>query len=236
MSEQEFWTDYELIRDEVWAAIETFYTYIEIHNFAADNKKNYRKINQNPRFWEITLYGLHRSFFIALGKVFDNGPDAHSIHKFIAACIRHPQYFSKKALAARKKKQGLKPDDLKKYMKTVYEPSIQDLRLLKKQVSSYRKKFDPVYKDIRDLVVAHKIIKDKGDVADLFSKTLIGEIEAILYFLYDLLQEIWQLYHNGREIELGVNKYDYKDRIKETTQNVLKSLTFKKKGITRRYT
>lgn len=236
MTEHEFWIDYELIRDEVWAAIETFYTYIEIHNFAADNKNIYKKINQNPSFWNITLNGLHRSFFIALSKVFDNGPDAHSIHKFIAACIAHPQFFSKHALAARKKKQGLKPDDLKKYMASTYEPSIQDLRLLRKLASTYRKKYDPVYKDIRDLVVAHKILKDKGKVADLFSKTLIEEIEAILYFLYDLLQEIWQLYHNGREIELGVNKYDYKDRIKETTQNVLKSITFKNKGITRRYT
>ena len=32
---------------------------------------------------------ITESFFMALGRIFDDGKDCHSIHKFISSCISH---------------------------------------------------------------------------------------------------------------------------------------------------
>lgn len=221
MDEKDFWKGYELTRQEVKTAIECFYTWLEINNSASADKEIYEALNKNPTFWNINLYGLQSSFFIVLGRIFDDGKDAHSIHKFIASCLANPQFFSKEALAKRRQGGGEKPEWLNGYIEKAYEPSIQDLRTLKKALSGYRKTFDDIYRDIRHYVFAHKIAKEAEILSELFGRTKIGDIENMLYFLYDLLEVIWQLYHNGRKQTLGERKYDYKARISSTVQSVL---------------
>ena len=97
MNEKIFGKNYELIRQEVEIAIECFYTWLEINNLASDNEGIYKTLNKNPTFWNINLYGLQCSFFIVLGRIFDDGYDAYSIHRFIKSCLANPQFFSKEA-------------------------------------------------------------------------------------------------------------------------------------------
>ena len=119
---------------------------------------------------------------------------------------------------------GKKPDYLDDLLSRAFQPSVQDLRNIKRSLSNYRKKFDDVYKNIRHFVFAHKVLKDQNDISALFGKTQIKEIEDILYFLNDLIEVIWELYQNGREPKLGVRTYDYRHRIKKTTRSVLSTL------------
>lgn len=221
MTEIEFWKDYELTRAEVNTAIECFYTYIEIHNYAAEDKKIFRSLNEDATFWNIQLYSLQASFFIALGRIFDNGPDTHSIHKLLAATVAHPEYFSKDSLAIRKSEGKQRPAWLDDYLVDIFEPQASDLRALKKALSPHRAKFKSVYGDIRDYVFAHKILKDKDKVSELFGKTQIKDIDEMLYFFYDLIEVLFQLFQNGRKPELGIGKYDYKERIKNTTRSAM---------------
>lgn len=216
--------DYDLIRDDVNIAIQTFYTWLEIHNYASEDKSIYKKLNENPTFWNLLLHSLQTTFFIVLGKIFDDGPDAHSIHKLMSSCVANPELFSKKALSIRKTKNGKRPEWLDEYLSKAFEPTTKDLRALKNSLSPFRKNFDKVYKDIRNKVVAHKILKENEKISDLFSKTQIKEIEEILHYLYDLLATLWELFHNGREPKLGVQQFDYKNNIQKTTRNVLMSL------------
>lgn len=225
MTEIEYWKDYELTRGEVNTAIECFYTYIEIHNYAAEDKNIFRRLNEDATFWNIQLYSLQASFFIALGRIFDNGPDTHSIHKLLAATVAHPEYFSKDSLAIRKSEGKQRPAWLDDYLMDVFEPQASDLRALKKALSPHRAKFKSVYGDIRDYVFAHKILKDKEKVSELFGKTQIKDIDEMLYFFYDLIEVIFQLFHNGRKPELGIGKYDYKERIKNTTRSAMLKLS-----------
>lgn len=225
MTESEYWRDYELTRDEVNTAIESFYTYIEIHNFAAEDNDVYRTLNEAPTFWNIQLYCLQTAFFIALGRIFDNGQDVHSVHKLLAATLAHPEYFSKRALSIRKTAGKGKPEWLDDYLAEVFEPSMPDLRELKKALAPYKKKFDTVYGDIRDYVFAHKILKEKERVSELFGKTQIKDIDDMLYFLHDLLEALFRLFQDGRRPELGTGTYDYKERIKRTTRSVLRKLS-----------
>jgi hypothetical protein len=163
-------------------------------------------------------------YFIVLGRIFDNGSEAHSIHKFLAATVAHPQFFSKVALADRKAREsnGNKPDYLDDYLKRVWEPTAQELRVLKKMLRPSTQKFAKKYEDIRNQVYAHK--QDKIDVSELFSRTSIGEIEDILYSLRDIMEIIWQLYHNGRRPEERTGKYDHKDEIQKSTRNFLRTV------------
>jgi AbiU2 len=219
--EVEFWNDYELAREEVDKAIETFYTYLSIHKIAADNKEIYSAMNKNPTFWNINLYSLQTTFFITIGRIFDDGKDAFSIHKFIQSTLAHPEFFSKKFLAKRKSKGNSEPDWLNDYLKDVFEPGVSDLKIIKNQLTPYRKKFDDAYRDIRKSVFAHTLIKEKDSVSELFEKTNISEIKQILYTLKDMLEALWQLYHNGRKLEFGKTPKDYEKRIEKTTQAVL---------------
>jgi hypothetical protein len=60
--ETEFWKGFELTRDEINRAIHSFYTWLEINNYASENKEIYKGMNKNSSFWNITLYGLQVSF------------------------------------------------------------------------------------------------------------------------------------------------------------------------------
>ncbi len=214
MDEIEIRRVFKLTRDEINLAIVSFYTWLEINNYARANKEVYRSMNKTPSFWNINLYGLQSSFFMALGRIFDDGRDSHSIHKFLAACISRHQDFSFESLKERKRKIFKNEErELDEYMKETYQPEVGDFRKLKREVNAHRRNFDEIYKDIRDYVFAHNIANAPRASAELFGNTKISDIEEILAFLYDLQEVISELYHNGIKPELGVKDYDYKKRI-----------------------
>lgn len=219
--ETEYSCDFQLILDEVNIAIESFYTYLEIHNFASESNEVFLAINESPTFWDIQRYSLQTTFFITLGRIFDEDGKAHSIHKLLDFAIRNPELFSKLALAKRKTTGEKVPDSLTEYLIDVFEPSANDLRELKRALKPFTKKYKLVYRDIRHQVFAHRGIKNKEDISCLFGETKIKEINEILYFLYDLLIELRELFDNGRRPELGIHQYNYKDRIKNSTRAAL---------------
>lgn len=221
MTESEYSRDHQLIDEEVNLAIESFYTHLEIHACAAEDRDVYRMLNEQPTFWNVQLYGLQSAFFLALGRIFDDGKDCLSIHKLLTATVAHPEFFSRQALALRKSGGGPKPEWLDAYLVDVWEPQVSDLRSLKKALAPFRKKYDRVYDNIRDQVFAHKILREREHVSDLFSKTQIDEIDDILYFLYDLMEALWSLFQDGRRPELGIRRYEYRQRIKTRTRSVL---------------
>lgn len=221
MDEIEFWKDYELIKGDVDKAIETFYTYLSINKIAYDNKEIYRAMNNNPTFWTINLYSLQTTFFITMGRIFDDGKDTFSIHKFIQSTLAHPEFFSKESLAKRKSNGKSEPDWLADYLKDAFEPGVSDLRIIKRRLTPFRKIFDDAYRNIRRSVFAHTLVKDSDSVSELFGRTNISEIKQILYILKDMLEALWQLYHNGRKLEFGATPKAYEERIEKTTQRVL---------------
>lgn len=221
MEDAEFKKNFDLMDREVLTAIESFYTYIGIHNYLASNKAIHETLNQNPSFWKITFHALENTFFITLGRIFDDDPKSHSIHKLVNICLQNPQLFSKESLAKRRIGNGEKPEWLDNYLSGAFEPSASGIRIFKKEVSKLKRVYNSVYGDIRDKVIAHTEFNDPIQISQLFSRTQVGEIEKLLYGLYDLLHVLWELLNNGRKPEFGIQTYDYKERISRTTQNVL---------------
>jgi hypothetical protein len=221
MTETQYMEELDLIINEVNTAIECFYTYIEIHNYAAQDKRIFKVLNENPTFWNINLYSLQTTFFIVLGRIFDDGIDTHSIHKLLAATVAHPEFFSINALGARKVAGGRKPDWLDSYMVGIFEPQVSDLRILKRKLSIHRSNYNAIYAKIRDRVFAHNILISKEDVGALFDKALIDEINNMLYNLKDILDALRDLIQNGRCPEFEMRTYEYQNRIKQRVRKTL---------------
>jgi hypothetical protein len=226
VTDQEYWRDYKLIRDDVSVAIRAFYTYIEAHK-CAENNRIYKEISKEAPFWQLQPYGLQATFFIVLGRIFDKDKDAHSIRKFINATVQHKGYFSKHALANRKSTPQGKPDWLDDFVQQAHEPSVKEIEALSEALKPHEEKYKSVYGPIRHQVFAHTALKDSDKVSALFSRTQISDIEDTLYFLQDLLEAIWQLGHNGIKPILGTRSRDYEDknRAKQAARRVLESLS-----------
>ena len=225
MKNKIFTQDFELLRNEVDSAIESFFTYISMHNEIASDAELKRKINKNPTFWLIVLSSLQTKFFISLGKIFDDHKHAHSIGKLKCSIDKNKELFSNKELAKRKSPNGVIPDWLDDYIMNTMEPTSDDFRKFKKQFAKCRSIWNLGCKDIRNKVIAHIELKEPSEITNLFQKTNILEIEEMLYTLHDTLESLWQLQHNGGTPVFGVREYGYKSRIKSTTASAMKSLT-----------
>jgi hypothetical protein len=226
MTEAEYWADYQVIENEVATAIETFYAHLEMNNYASEDPAVLRGFSDAPTFWITARYGLITTFFVTLGRLFDEDRNAHSIHKLLRATGAHPEYFSRHALAERKRRPsgGGEPDWLADLLKDAWEPDAADLRALRRALAPSIRKYEAFYEPIRHKVFAHKELKDTASVDALFSKAIIHDVEEVLNALHDLLAAIWQLYHNGVKPLLGVRTYGYKDRIERITTTTRRAL------------
>ena len=70
-----------------------------------------------------------------------------------------------------------------------------------------RQIYEARYRDLRRKVFAHKELTSEADVAALFAKTNIRELQRMLVFLGSLHDALWQLFFNGRKPILQPGRY-----------------------------
>lgn len=112
------------------------------------------------------------------------------------------------------------------YVNNAWEPTVDDLRRMKKALAPHKAKFDAIYKPIRNQI-AHIILKDQALVADLYSRTQKTDVDNILCFLHNLINAIWELAFNARRPDLTGDKYSYAGRVAEIngdTESMLRML------------
>ncbi|MGH9325276.1 MAG: hypothetical protein ACRD2B_01100 [Terriglobia bacterium] len=225
MTESTWWHQHEVLCNEVTNTIQSFYTWKHVHNYVSGNKAALTEMNRNPTFWNISTHALQTTFIITIGRVFDKDQRSHSIQKLLAEMAAHPEYFSRASLERRKREAARGGDVswLPDYLRDVWEPRTADLEGLRDELNPTIEKYGEIYQPIRHKMFAHNDIA--VDISVLLSKSLITDVEKILYELHDMLEAVWQLYMNGREPRLGQQKYDYEERISETTRRVMSSLT-----------
>jgi len=195
MTEEDYWRDYEIIKNDIHAAMVSCYTHRTINHIAATDMDTFEKMNRQPEFWMVTSFSLQNSLFIVLARLLDSDPDVHSIHPVLNATTAHPEFFNHAALRARKLSipgtpRNPPPAWLDDYVADAWEPTTQDLRALKKALPPHKAKFDQIYKPIRNQI-AHIIHKDEAGIAALYSRTLKADIDEILRFLHCLIKSIW---------------------------------------------
>ena len=229
LTEKEYWRDYDIIRNDVNAAMVSCYTHRRINDVFAADRAIADRVNRSAEFWRVTSFSLHTTLFIVLARIFDHDDDVHSVHHVLNATIAHPEFFNKQALRARKLSTLIgqpTPFWLDEYVQQAWEPSTRDLRALKKALAPHKTKFDSIYRPIRHQI-AHIIYKDQQTIADLYSKTLKTDIDEILCFLHSLIQAIWELAFNATPPETDCDKHGYARRVDEIgkdTEQLLRSL------------
>lgn len=101
-TEKEYWRDYDIIRNDVNAAMVSCYAHRTLNRIAASDRKITQKLNRTPDFWRITSFSLQSTLFIVLSRILEHDDKVHSVHQLLNATIAHPEFFSKEALRARK--------------------------------------------------------------------------------------------------------------------------------------
>lgn len=233
MTETEYWHKCNLLSIEIDDALAIYHTYEQIHQLQATNKTALAVLNADVLFWKVQLYCLKTSLFIVLGRIFDPAPDAHSIQKLVRATQDHPEFFSRDAIANRKSSGGSKPEWLDDYLMSVWIVEPTTLRALRKELLRYVKRFEDIYRPIRNQIYAHKLLGSDESIYELFQKTNRKDVEDILHFLRDLMYCIENLYLNGNEPVLGLRSFDnYRENIRESTRSVFEKIV---SGMERRH-
>lgn len=209
MPEAEYWRIYHLIRGEVEAAIKSNHAYLTTNNVFFDDEQIREKMIQFPDFWALHRYSLETTFFIVSGRIFDNRTDSHSIQKLVDITIANPVLFSKEALWQRKRENNKiygkdpDPDWLPEFLKHAWEPTVTDLEVFRTELAPHVDQFRIIYRPIRHRFYAHKSTESEAAISALFSKTLIGDVNRVLGFLYTLLWCINDMAWNGHRPNLA---------------------------------
>jgi hypothetical protein len=205
--EDKFLHELGVCRSEVHSAIQFFYAYLALNDALADNQQAHSLVNRTPLFWRTTLGALLSSYFIALGRIFDQDSQ-HNLDKLLKTARDHSIIFSSAALKTRKRENSNNADEwIDEYMKDVYVPNDDDFRRLKKHIRRYRKIYEKNYREIRHKVYAHKELSKPEEIAALYSQTSIEEMQKMLVFLNKFYESLWQLFHNGRKPVLRPMRY-----------------------------
>ncbi|HSH73791.1 MAG TPA: hypothetical protein VK974_12115 [Methylophilaceae bacterium] len=220
LSSTDFSNDLELFRTEAESALQFFYAWDSVHVVAAEDQKIHRLLNQAPMLWNTSLAALQTSTFVALGRLFDPGKNNHSVTRLLSTAHSNLAMFSKDALAERKRQQSANADEwLPEYLETVYVPSSEDFRRLKRHLAKRRKIYEANYKPLRHKLFAHRGVSNQAEVADLYAKTNIRELQQLLVFLRCLHETLWQLYFNGRKPALRPARYSVQRILDQPSPN-----------------
>jgi hypothetical protein len=183
---------------------QAFFVYKEINNVASGDAKVYRALNENALTWNIIKHSLLTTFFVILGIIFDVGDGAFSVHAFLRVCIENIDQFSIEALRERKlRDRDIPPDWLEGYLSKAYVPCEKDFQKLKCETSKHHKEYMKIYRPIRNKVITHKEQQTIENVAEVFGKTSIGQIQEILNFLFQIENLVFQLLFNGTLCKIG---------------------------------
>lgn len=209
MKEKEniFTRELEVFRVEAHLAIQFFYAYEAINDVLKGNKRALDLVNESPLFWQTISDALQTSFFITVGRIFDQG-SMHNVDKLLGVAQDQSVIFSASALEARKRKGSANAEEwIVEYMKDVHIPTADDFRRLRRHVSNYRKIYESRYRVLRNKVYAHKELSNPEDVKTLYAKTNIRELQKLSTFLNRLSEALWELFQDGRKPILRPMKY-----------------------------
>ena len=196
-----FETYYQEYCNEVHKALGCYLYWRLISSRAHEDKALLRALNRTPLSWILTKHSLQVTLFMTLGRVFDIDGDSFSIDDLLKTCIDEIQYFSKEKLRERRQAEfddQVEPEWMPDFIARADEIEQVDFKKLRSEVSKHRKIFEENYKPIRHKLFAHSDKDHLEDRDSLWSNTNIGELESILWFLYDLQQTLFDAYNNGK--------------------------------------
>jgi len=235
LSDAEFKKELDIVANEVYEATYIHHVMEEISDIARSDEKILRAMNEQPLFWQAHRAASQAALFMCLGRIFDTGESANSIHRLVRITRANLQIFSKAALLERKMDHGQKPAWLdvyerlhgRQFLDDIWEPqTAADLKFLKDVLKPHTTHFEAVYRPIRHAIYGHRLMSDAEAGTTLFPQTNREAVGKVLDFLHDLVESITELYLNGRMPELGRRDFkDYNQRIRDDARKAMLRLT-----------
>jgi hypothetical protein len=201
----EFETELEIFRREEESAQQFFFAYLSVRTLSASNPDVLRMMNVNSLFWVTTHYSMLVAAFVALGRIFDQD-SKHNIDRVIGIAAKDLSIFSLDALRARKA-LNIGAEEADEYVMGKHALTTADLKLLRKQIDIRRRIYEDRYRDIRHKVFAHKATADITEINRMFAKTNIEEMKTLFGFLHSLHETLWELFNNGRKLDVKPHKF-----------------------------
>ena len=182
--------------------VAALYAYLTIHTVAGASRPIREHVNENALFWNIALHALQSALILALGRVFEHNTP-HNIHTFMQVTSDNRIAFLRVALGRRKAAIfDRDPEGLKSYIREARSPRPGDFSRVAARVREHRKAYLASYRVLRHHVFAHTLTTDPDEIADLFSKTNIRQLQRMTTYLGTLHDAFWEAFHNGGRLTL----------------------------------
>jgi hypothetical protein len=206
--EQQFKDELEILRTESESAVQFIYAWQAVNTVASVEESVLGTLNEAPLFWNTALGALQAAGILALGRLFDPNTSNHSATRVLTLAHKNIAMFSKSALASRRLSEDPSAASwLPSFIKSVYEPTGEDFRRLKRHVATRRKTFEANYQPIRHRLLAHRAVTSDVEIDALFKGTNTRELQLIAVFLTRLHQALWEAFNNGRKPVLRPARY-----------------------------
>lgn len=205
----------DIFQSEVTSTAWSFYVWKHFNNIAFSDRAIIEVLNQNPIAWNAILHSLQSTFFIKIGRLFDIDTDSFSFHSFIRFCIENINQFDLIHLKKRKMENGREPEWLNDYLNNVYIASEADMQKLRGEVAKCQKKYEGIYRPIRNQIYAHREISTISYEKLLFSKTRIEDLEGFLNLFFQIGMVIFDLMYNGKLHKIGDFTFHEEERTKK---------------------
>lgn len=211
---------------EVDTAAQAFFVWKTINRHAFWDSSVREGLNARALSWNILTHSLQNTFFIVLGRLFDTDSDSFSAHTFLKSCIANIDQFSKENLRHRKLEGSSKkePEWLNEYLKNAYVPVEKDFQIMRGELSKQQKRYDEIYRPIRNTVVAHTNAATMDNVDALFGKTNVDDIEEFIWFFHQIRETVFQLLHNGRLTRIGDHDFSEEKHVAQDVRGLLEQV------------
>lgn len=213
--DERFNNELEIFRRETETCLQLIYCYLTIKVALSRDTLIPISLDRAPIFWRTILYALQSSYFIGLGRIFDQD-SPHNLDRLIKMAQDNLSIFSKNSLATRKNKQASNSVSwIDEYLKNVYVPTIKDFRRLRKLIKKYRSLYEVNYRDIRGKIFAHNNLASESEKNQLFQKIKVSDMQKLIIFLYKIYNMLWELYQNGKKPILRPMPYSIEKMMKQ---------------------
>ena len=115
----------DLLRREVESTLRMLHA-LKQFRIAMTILEDVKSANQNVNFWRLFEAALQSRLFIGLRRIFDDGRDTFSIHKFLINCREQIDIFSKRELKIRRSSSPNSHEWIDEFIKETYEPTVAD--------------------------------------------------------------------------------------------------------------
>ncbi len=191
-------------KHEVDSLLGYVYTEQTIRTMGGSSKTVLNALNKDATFWNTILGSLQNSIFITLGRIFDMDHEDETLNTLFRYAESNKVLFSKDTFSHRwlnKNHEKHMRDYLSTYIQGVFEPTDEDFRKVKRHILGLRREYDSYYKDPRHYF-AHKKIRNISEINQIFEKIKIHKLEKFVVALSSLHIMFWQMYHNGRKMNV----------------------------------